>query len=92
MIVNINSYDLLLGLIFLIKIGAIVDIKRGIIQVRQVPSNNIQVLPLNMVNMHQVVRKQTQHSINAIENLEKGFECVAIIEDMQSWIDPMDGD
>ncbi len=45
-----------------------------------------------MVNMHQVVKNQVRHNINAIENLEKGFQCVAIIENMQSWIDPMDGD
>jgi len=45
-----------------------------------------------MVNMHQVVRKQTRRNLNAIENLEEGFQCLAIIKYMQSWIDPMDGD
>jgi len=75
MIVNIDSYDLLHGLNFLIKIWAVDDIKKGTIQVRQGPSKNIHVLPLNMVNMHQVVRKQTRHNLNAIENLEEGFQC-----------------
>jgi hypothetical protein len=41
-------------------------------------------LPLNMVNMHQVVRKQTQRNLNAIENLEEGFQCLVIIKYMQS--------
>lgn len=72
-IVDIDSYALMLGLNFLIKIGVVVDVERGTIQVRQGSSNNIQVLPLNMVNMCQVVKKQTRHNINAIENLKKGF-------------------
>jgi hypothetical protein len=51
MIIDTDSYDLLLGLDFLIKIGAVGDVEKGIIQVRQGPRNNIHVLPLNMVNM-----------------------------------------
>jgi hypothetical protein len=42
---------LLLGLDFLIKIGVVVDVKKGLIQIRQGFDNNIQVLPLTMVNM-----------------------------------------
>jgi hypothetical protein len=55
MIVDTNSYDLLLGLDFFIKIGAMVDVEKGLIQIRQGPRNNIQVLPLNMVNMLHLV-------------------------------------
>jgi len=51
MIVNANSYDVFLGLDFLIKIGAIVDLERKLIQVRQGPRTNVHVLPFNMVNM-----------------------------------------
>jgi hypothetical protein len=51
MVVDTNNYDLLLRLDFLIKIGAIVDVKKGSIQVRRCFRNNIHVLPLNMVNM-----------------------------------------
>jgi len=51
MVVDTNSYDLLLGLDFLIKIGTIVDVEKGTIQIKQGLRNNIQVLPLNMVNM-----------------------------------------
>jgi hypothetical protein len=35
MVVDIDSYDVLLGLDFLMKIGAIVDVERGLIQVRR---------------------------------------------------------
>jgi hypothetical protein len=41
MIIYSNNDDLLLGLNFLIKIKAIVDVKKGTIQVRQGPRNNI---------------------------------------------------
>jgi hypothetical protein len=69
MVVDIDSYNLLFGLNFLIKIGIVVDVEKGIIQVRQGPGNNIQVLPLSMVNMLQVVKDKTQH--DHMKNLEK---------------------
>jgi hypothetical protein len=58
MVVDTNSCDLLLGLDFLIKIRKIVDVEKGTIQIKPGLGNNIHVLPLNMVNMLQVVRKQ----------------------------------
>ncbi len=51
MVVHIDSYDILLGLDFLIKIGAIVDVERGLIQVKHGLGANVEVLPLIMVNM-----------------------------------------
>ncbi len=51
LVVDTNSYDLLLGLDFLIKIGAIMDVEKGIIQVRNRPRTEVEVLPLNVVNM-----------------------------------------
>jgi hypothetical protein len=53
LVVDTNSYDILFGLDFLIKIGAIVDVERGLIQVRHDPGANVEVLPLTMVNMLQ---------------------------------------
>jgi hypothetical protein len=53
MVVNTDSYDVLLGLDFLMKIGAVVDVERGLIQVRHVPGSNVEVLPLMMVNLLQ---------------------------------------
>jgi predicted aspartyl protease len=55
MVVDTDSYDVLLGLDFLIKIGAVVDVERGLIQVRKGPGANVEVLPLTMVNLLQNV-------------------------------------
>jgi predicted aspartyl protease len=55
MVVDTDSYDILLGLDFLIKIGAIVDVERGLIQVRRGPGPNVEVLPLTMVNFLQAL-------------------------------------
>ncbi len=55
MVVDTDSYDVLLGLDFLMKIRAIVDIERGLIQVRKGPGANVEVLPLTMVNLLQNV-------------------------------------
>jgi hypothetical protein len=51
MVIYTYNYNVLLGLDFLIKIGAVVDIERGLIHVYQGPGSNVQVLPLNMVNI-----------------------------------------
>jgi predicted aspartyl protease len=58
MVVDIDSYDVLLGLDFLMKIGAIVDVERGLIQVRKGPGTNVEVLPLTMVNLLQNVSSE----------------------------------
>ncbi len=51
MVVDTNNYDVLLGLDLLIKIGAIVDVEQGLIQVRRGPGTDVEVLPLTMVNL-----------------------------------------
>jgi hypothetical protein len=53
MVVDTDSYDILLGLDLLIKIGAIVDIEQGLIQVRKGPGANVEILPLTVVNLVQ---------------------------------------
>ncbi len=53
MVVDTDSYDVLFGLDLLIKIGAIVDVEQGLIQVKRGPGSNVEVLPLTMVNMLQ---------------------------------------
>jgi predicted aspartyl protease len=53
MVVDTDSYDILLGLDLLIKIGAIVDVEQGLIQVRRGPGADVEVLPLTMVNFMQ---------------------------------------
>jgi hypothetical protein len=53
MVVDTDGYDVLLGLDFLMKIGAVVDAKRGLIQVRHGHGTNVGVLPLTVVNLLQ---------------------------------------
>jgi hypothetical protein len=53
MVVDTDGYDVLLGLDFLMKIGAVVDVERGLIQVRHGPGTNVEVLPLIVVNLLQ---------------------------------------
>jgi len=55
MVIDTDSYDLLLGLDFLIKISVILDVEWGLIQVRHGPWANVEVLPLTMVNMLQIM-------------------------------------
>jgi len=56
--VDTDSYDVLLGLDFLIKIGAIIDVEWGLIQVRHGPGLDVEVLPLTMVNMLQALNSE----------------------------------
>jgi predicted aspartyl protease len=51
MVVDMDGYDMLLGLDFLMKIGVVVDVERGLIQVRHGPGTHVEVLPLTMVNL-----------------------------------------
>ncbi len=51
MVVDTDSYDVLLGLDLLIKIKTIVDVEQGLIQVRRGPRSDVEVLPLTMANM-----------------------------------------
>jgi predicted aspartyl protease len=51
MVVDTDGYDVLLGLDFLMKIGAVLDVERGLIQVRHGPGTDVEVLPLTMVNL-----------------------------------------
>jgi hypothetical protein len=55
MVVDTDGYDVLLGLDFLMKIGAVVDVERGLIQVRHRPGTHVEILPLTVVNLLQRV-------------------------------------
>jgi hypothetical protein len=71
LVVDTNSYDLLLGLNFLMKIGAMVDLEKNIIQVRHGPRADVEMLPLNVVNIEQ--HGETQHisSMGPIKSLHR---------------------
>jgi predicted aspartyl protease len=51
MVVDTNGYNVLLGLDFLMKIGAVVYVERGLIQLRLGLATNVEVLPLIAVNL-----------------------------------------
>jgi hypothetical protein len=51
LVVDIDTYDLLLNLDFLMKIGAVVDEEKGTIQVRHGLGANVEMLLLNVVNI-----------------------------------------
>jgi hypothetical protein len=55
----VDIYDLLLGLDFFMKIGAVVDVEKCTIQVRHGPRANVEMLPLNVVNI--VQHGETHH-------------------------------
>ncbi len=59
MVVDTDNYDVMLRLDLLIKIGAIVDVEQGLIQVRRGPGSDVEVLPLTMVNMLQRSNSKT---------------------------------
>jgi hypothetical protein len=42
---------LFLGLDFLIKIGAVIDVEKGVIEVHNGPGMEVEVLPLSVMNM-----------------------------------------
>jgi len=84
MVVDTDSYDVLLGLDFLIKIGAIVDVERGLIQVRHGPRANVEVLPLTMVNLLQRMNSEAlmQEATTILKNTH--------INDDYDWIPNQD--
>ncbi|CAK9276232.1 unnamed protein product [Sphagnum jensenii] len=59
MVVDTDIYDVLFGLDLVIKIGAIVDMEQGLIQVRRGPGTDVEVLPLTMVNLMQRSNSET---------------------------------
>jgi hypothetical protein len=73
LVVDINTYDLLLGLDFLMKIGAVVDVEKCTIQVRHGHGANVEMFPLNVVNI--VQHGETQHTsyVGPIKSLGKMF-------------------
>jgi hypothetical protein len=64
LVVNIDIYNLFLGLDFFIKIRAFVDVENGVIHVRNGPIMEMEVLPLNVVNMLQVFERSEEEKCN----------------------------
>jgi hypothetical protein len=89
MVVDTDSYDVLLGLDFLMKIRAIVDVERGLIQVRKGPGTNVEVLPLTMVNLLQNMSSKTMERDAAVTLESASSEILEV--DLKKWslCDPM---
>ncbi len=83
MVVNTDSYDVLLGLDFLIKIGAIMDVEGGLIQLRHGLGANVEVLPLIIVNILQIMNTETlmKDVTSLLENT-----CINDDSDITYWI------
>ncbi len=69
LVADTSSYDLLLGLDFLIKIRAVVDVEKGVIQVHNGPGTEVEILTLNVVNMLQVLEGSEEENCNVQEEL-----------------------
>jgi hypothetical protein len=81
MVVDTDNYDILLGLDLLIKIGAIVDVEQGLIQVRHGPGTKVEMLPLTVVNMLQKMNSEIliQEAANALGNMHLNGNLDAIV-------------
>jgi hypothetical protein len=83
MVVNMHNYNILMGLSFLVKIGFIMHVKRGLIQLINGIGLDIQVLPLNTINMMNLmgndVFEDKQSSMTMLCD-EEGNETEAKIE------------
>jgi hypothetical protein len=51
MVLDIDGYNLLMGLDYLMKIGDVVDVERGLIQIRNNLGLDVQILPPNIINV-----------------------------------------
>jgi hypothetical protein len=97
MVVDTDSYDVLLGLDFLIKIGAIVDVERGLIQVRHGPGADVEVLLLTMVNMLQALNPEALRAMD-LQTARKSdlvVECPSVnteVEDQRPEVRMSDSD
>ncbi|CAM6035170.1 unnamed protein product [Sphagnum compactum] len=71
---NYDTYDLLLGLDFLMEIGAMVDVENGTIHVRHGPWADVEMLPVNGVNIVQHGETQPTFLVEHVKSLDKMFQ------------------
>ncbi len=89
MVVDTDSYDVLLGLDFLMKIGAIVDVERGLIQVKMGPGTNVEMLSLTMVNLLQNVNSKALERNVAVTLESASSETLEVDLEKMSLCDPV---
>ncbi len=84
-VVDTDSYDVLLGLDFLMKIGVVVDVERGLIQIRRGPGTDVEVLPLTTVNLLQSVNSGHQGQNATVSTKGTSIESLRInLEELSS--------
>jgi hypothetical protein len=66
-VVDISGYDILLSLDFLINIRGVVNIERQLIQVCHGLVADVQVLPLNMVN---IIQQMNDHLTFEVQSMQ----------------------
>ncbi len=74
LVVDIDTCDLLLSLNFFMKIGVVVNVEKGTIQVRHGPRADVEMLPLNVVNIVQYGETHPTSSMEHIKSLNKMFQ------------------
>jgi len=87
MVVDTNSYDILFGFNFLIKIDVILDLEQGLIQVRHGPWVNVEALLLTMVNLLQ--RMNSKALIRDVTTVLKNAH-ISDESDITNWISDQD--
>jgi len=63
MVLDIDGYNLLMGLNFLMKIGSVVDVERGLIQITNSPGLDFQVLSPNTINVVSSLTRGDEYGI-----------------------------
>ncbi len=74
LVVDIDTHNLLLSLNVLMKIGAVVDEEKGTILVRPGSRTDVEMLPLNVVNIVQYGETRPTSSMEHIKSLNKMFQ------------------
>ncbi|CAM6064406.1 unnamed protein product [Sphagnum tenellum] len=73
MVVNTDSHDILLGLDLLIKVGAIVDVEQGLIQIKHGPGADVEVLPLTMGTNERRGVQESESDSDSNESSDEGI-------------------
>lgn len=78
LIMDIDNYNVLLGLDFLMKINTMVDVENGVIQVQNGPSVEVGLLPLTIFNMLQPISEQKLS--HHVQDIAEGIRGLSLME------------
>jgi hypothetical protein len=87
LVVNTDNYDLFFRLNFFINIRAVVDVEKGVIQVRNEHIMEVEVLPLNVVNMLQVFERSKRKNAMSRKSCSKErWDSFRLITKQTCWV------